>query len=82
MNPLSEIGRLLLVLGLAMALVGAALLFWDRLPWLQRLAQWLPLGRLPGDIRVEGGHYRFFFPLVTGLVLSVVLTVLLNLFRK
>ena len=82
MHPFSAIGRLLLVVGLATALVGAALLFRDKLPWLQRLLQWLPLGRLPGDIHVEGDHYRFSFPLITGLVISVVLTVLVNLFRK
>ncbi len=46
----------------------------------------LPLGRLPGDIRIEGKNGSFYFPIVTCLLLSVVLTVILNvivrLFRK
>jgi hypothetical protein len=69
----SELGRLLLVAGLVVAAVGAALLFADRLPW---------LGRLPGDIRVERGNWRFYFPLATSLVISLLLTLILNLFRR
>jgi Protein of unknown function (DUF2905) len=46
----------------------------------------IPLGRLPGDIRIEGKNGSFYFPIVTSIVLSLVLTVLLNiiirLFRK
>ncbi len=46
----------------------------------------LPLGRLPGDIRIEGKNGSFYFPIVTCLLLSIVLTVILNLivrlFRK
>jgi len=39
----------------------------------------LPLGRLPGDIRIEGKNGTFYFPLTTSILISVVLTVLLNL---
>ncbi len=46
----------------------------------------IPLGRLPGDIRIERGNGSFYFPIVTSLLLSVVLTIILNiilrLFRK
>jgi hypothetical protein len=46
----------------------------------------LPLGRLPGDIRIEGRNGSFYFPIVTSIVLSLVLTIVLNvivrLFRK
>jgi len=46
----------------------------------------IPLGRLPGDIRIEGKNGSFYFPVVTSIILSLVLTVLLNiiirLFRK
>lgn len=38
----------------------------------------LPLGRLPGDIRIEGGNGSFYFPLTTSILVSVVLTILLN----
>jgi len=46
----------------------------------------LPLGRLPGDIRIEGQNGSFYFPVVTSILLSIVLTIVLNiivrLFRK
>ncbi|HEY6825216.1 MAG TPA: DUF2905 domain-containing protein [Gemmatimonadaceae bacterium] len=64
--------RTLIVIGLVIAGVGV---LW---PWLSRL----PLGRLPGDIRVETTNGGFFFPIVTCLVISVVLSLLLWLFRK
>jgi hypothetical protein len=64
--------RALIVIGLA---VTAAGLLW---PWLAKL----PLGRLPGDIRIEGEGGGFYFPIVTCLVVSVVLSLLVWLFRK
>ncbi|HEX6138048.1 MAG TPA: DUF2905 domain-containing protein [Casimicrobiaceae bacterium] len=64
--------RALIIIGLAVAAAGA---FW---PWLSKL----PFGRLPGDIRVETASGGFHFPIVTCLVISVVLSLLLWLFRK
>jgi hypothetical protein len=64
--------RALIVIGLA---VTAAGILW---PWISKL----PLGRLPGDIRVESASGGFYFPLVTCLVISVILSVLLWMFRK
>jgi len=64
--------RALIVIGLALAAAG---LLW---PWISKL----PLGRLPGDIRIEGESGGFYFPLVTCLVISVVLSLLVWLFRK
>ena len=64
--------RALIIIGLAVAAAGA---LW---PWLSKL----PLGRLPGDIRVETTSGGFYFPIVTCLVISVVLSLLLWLFRK
>lgn len=66
------IGRFLLVVGIAIALVGLA---W---PYLAKLG----LGRLPGDVVVERGQSRFYFPIVTCLIVSVVLNLLLWLFRR
>lgn len=68
-----ELGRWLVVLGLVLAAIGVVLLFADRLPW---------LGRLPGDIRIERGNVRVYFPLATCLLISVIVTILLNLFRR
>ena len=68
MSGVHEIGRMLVVFGLLIALVGVALLLVGRVPW---------LGRLPGDIHIQRGNWTFYFPLATSLVLSVVLTLIL-----
>ncbi len=64
--------RLLIGLGIVLVLMG---LLW---PWLGKLG----LGRLPGDILIERGGTRFYFPLVTCLLVSLVLSVLFWLFRR
>jgi hypothetical protein len=64
--------RSLIILGLLIALVGAA---W---PWVSKL----PLGRLPGDIMIDRPGFRFFFPLTTMVIISVVISVILMIFRK
>jgi len=64
--------RFLIILGLAILVVG---LFW---PWLSKL----PLGRLPGDFMIRRDGFSFYFPLATGLLVSLVLTLLLWLFRR
>jgi hypothetical protein len=65
----SNLGKLLVFAGLAMAAIGAVL--------------WLGKGfRLPGDIFVERGNFSFGFPIVTCIVVSIVLTILLNIFRR
>ena len=67
-------GKALIVVGLGLALIGAILYY---APW---LLNWF--GRLPGDIRIEREGGSFYFPVVSMLILSVVLTVLVNLFLK
>jgi DUF2905 family protein len=69
MDPLRELGRLLLVLGGAVSLIGALLYFGACLPF--------RLGRLPGDVVHRGEHTTFYFPIVTCLVVSVVISFLL-----
>ena len=64
--------RTLILLGALIALVGLA---W---PWLSKL----PLGRLPGDIVVNRPGFRFFMPLTTMIIVSVVLSLILWLLRK
>jgi hypothetical protein len=66
-------GRLLLLCAAILALVGVALLFADRVPW---------LGRLPGDVVVRRGPVTFYAPIATSIVVSIVLTVLLSLFWR
>jgi hypothetical protein len=67
-----DIRRILIVAGIVLVVVG---LLW---PLLARLG----LGRLPGDIVVERGNFRFYFPLVTSILISLVLTALFWLFRR
>jgi hypothetical protein len=62
------IGKWIVIFGVVVILVGAVIWLIESLG--------LPLGRLPGDIRMRG----FYFPIVTSIVISIVLTVLLNLF--
>jgi len=71
------LGALLLVIGALLALFGAALYF----GWLSFLGR-LPFGRLPGDIRYESENVRIYVPLASMLLISLLLTVLLNLVRR
>jgi membrane protein implicated in regulation of membrane protease activity len=71
-RPAMDIRRALIVLGLAILAAGLA---W---PWLSRLG----LGRLPGDIAIQRPGFSFYFPIVTCLIVSVVLTLLFWLLRK
>jgi hypothetical protein len=68
----STLGKVLIGVGLVIVALGAAMLVGGR----------LGLGRLPGDVHWGKGNVRFFFPLATCLVLSIVATVLLNLFNR
>ncbi len=68
-----DLGRMLILLGGVAVVVGALLLVADRLPW---------LGRLPGDLVVRRGPVTIYVPLLTSLVVSIVLTVLVNLFWR
>jgi ABC-type tungstate transport system substrate-binding protein len=77
MDPLRELGKWLILFGLIVAGLGGVLLLGGRLP--------LRLGRLPGDIAIEGRRGSFYFPIVTCLLLSVALTLVIWLvaqFRK
>lgn len=64
---------MLIFAGLLLVLVGLVLVFAGRIPW---------LGRLPGDVVYRRGNFTFYFPLVTSLLLSLLLTLLFALFRR
>jgi hypothetical protein len=70
MSP--ELGRFLVVIGVVLVIVGTLAIAGIRLPF----------GRLPGDIAITGDHGGLFIPLGTMLLVSVVLTVLFNLFLR
>ena len=71
---MTELGKLLLVVGGLIVLIGAVLLFAGRLN--------LPLGRLPGDFVYRGKNTTFYFPLATSVILSIVLTLVLWLLSR
>lgn len=71
---MENIARFLMLAGAGLFLVGGIFFLVVKLG--------LPLGRLPGDIRIEGENGSFYFPLATSLLVSIVLTVLLNLLGK
>lgn len=75
MPELSGFGRLLIILGLVIAGLGLLLEVAGR--------GWFPgLGRLPGDIMIQRGNFRFYFPIATSLIISLLLTLILALARR
>ncbi|MGA2604551.1 MAG: DUF2905 domain-containing protein [Verrucomicrobiia bacterium] len=70
---MNDMAKVLVVAGLALLALGG--LFWlgGKLPW---------FGRLPGDIRIEREHFKFYFPLATCLIISILLTLLFRLLGK
>ena len=73
MDDLQSLGRILLVVGVLVTLVGGALALGLRIPF---------LGQLPGDITIDRENVRVFVPLGTMVVLSLILTVILNLLNR
>ncbi len=67
------LGRLFLLIGLVMSVIGGMLLLAGKIPW---------LGRLPGDIMLQRKNFTFYFPLATSILVSILLTVLFRLLGK
>jgi hypothetical protein len=67
---MENIGRVLMLAGVALFLAGVAVFLFGKLGF--------PLGRLPGDIRIEGEQGSFYFPVTTSILVSLALTALLN----
>lgn len=73
MMPLSGFGKLLMLFGGILIIVGAALVLAEKVPW---------LGRLPGDIYIQRRNFTFFFPVTTSILISVVLSLVLYLLSR
>ncbi len=71
--PWGALGRLLMLAGLGLFLAGLAL---------TAAGRWPAIGRLPGDIYIRRGNFVFYFPLTTGLLVSLLLTLLFRLFGR
>jgi Protein of unknown function (DUF2905) len=70
---MSELGKFLVMIGAVVLLLGVIL-------WSGFVPKWL--GRLPGDIRIEREHSAFYFPIVTCIIISVVLSLLFSILRR
>lgn len=69
-----QTGKYILIVGLFIVLAGILIYFFhDYFKW---------IGKLPGDIRIEKGNFRFYFPLATMVIISIVITILINIFKK
>ena len=68
----TDIGKMLIYLGIAMVILGVFIHFGGKC---------LPLGRLPGDIHYESGNTSFHFPIVSCIVASIIINIVLRLFR-
>jgi len=68
-----DLGKFLIIIGVVTAVIG--LIFWSGFA-----PKWL--GRLPGDIRIERGNSAFYFPIVTYIVISILLSLILSIFRR
>jgi len=74
MSPLETMGKMLILMGLFITLIGL-LLFGSKLPF--------SLGKLPGDIVIKRGNFTFYFPLATSIILSILFTLILSIiFRR
>jgi hypothetical protein len=70
----SQAGKYIILIGLAIVVIGVIIYFFhDKLHW---------IGRLPGDIRVEKENFRFYFPITTMILFSVLLTVIASVIRR
>ena len=70
----SQTGKWIIVVGILIVVIGIIIYFFhDKLNW---------LGKLPGDIRIEKENFRFYFPITTMIIISVLLTLLINIFKK
>ncbi|HMV27372.1 MAG TPA: DUF2905 domain-containing protein [bacterium] len=73
MEPFHDFGKTLMILGGVLIAVGMFLTFSDKIPL---------IGRLPGDIFIQRENFSFYFPITSGILLSVILSVLFWLFRS
>jgi len=73
MLEFGDLGKVLIILGAVIVGIGVLLVVGDKIPW---------VGRLPGDIIIRKEKITFYFPIVTCVILSILLTIIFSLFRR
>ncbi|MBI1939339.1 MAG: DUF2905 domain-containing protein [Ignavibacteriales bacterium] len=73
MGEFHQLGRFLIIAGLLIVVVGAVIMLWDKIPF---------LGKLPGDIIIKRKNFTFYFPIVTSILLSIIISLILYLLKK
>lgn len=73
MSEFSGIGRLLIIAGIILVTMGVVILLYGKLPF---------LGKLPGDILIKKKNFTFYFPLTTGIILSILITLVFYLISR
>ncbi|MBW2020820.1 MAG: DUF2905 domain-containing protein [Deltaproteobacteria bacterium] len=68
-----SLGKVLIIIGLVIAGIGILLVLTPNVPW---------LGKLPGDILIKKDNFKFYFPVTTCIIISIILTLLFYLFRR
>jgi hypothetical protein len=69
-----QTGKYIIAGGIFIVITGMRIYFFhDHLNW---------LGKLPGDIRIEKDNFRFYFPVVTMIIISVIITIVINIFKR
>jgi hypothetical protein len=69
----SDFGKILIVIGLVIAIVGVLIAMGGKIPW---------IGRLPGDVTIKGEKFTFYFPLATSILISVILSLIFWFIRR
>lgn len=73
MGGFHQLGRFLIIAGFLIVIIGAVIMLWDKIPF---------LGKLPGDIIIKRKNFTFYFPIVTSILLSIIISLILYLLRK
>jgi hypothetical protein len=73
MPSFSFMGKMLIVMGIFLVIIGILMNTGLKIPW---------IGRLPGDISVQRDNFSFYFPLTSCIIISIILTLLFYLFRR
>lgn len=69
---MDQFGKAILSIGVILVIVGLLMMLGNK----------LGIGKLPGDIYLEKGNFKFFFPITTSIILSIILSLLLKIFRR